>query len=85
MNELKIKLQSHETTHSTQIKALRLVFLLLPPPNYHLLRDLLSFLHRVAFNSSYNKMDASNLGTMFAPHILCPRKVSKHKVISCCM
>ena len=74
-------LQSHMSNdqkaaiHSRQIKALRLLFLLLPPENYQLLHDLLILLHRVASHQKQNLMSAINLGTMFAPHILCPRKV----------
>lgn len=74
-------LQSHmshdqkEAVHARQIKALRLLFLLLPPENYQLLHDLLILLHRVASHQKQNLMCAINLGTMFAPHILCPRKV----------
>nr|XP_053651858.1 uncharacterized protein LOC128701897 isoform X2 [Cherax quadricarinatus]XP_053651862.1 uncharacterized protein LOC128701897 isoform X2 [Cherax quadricarinatus] len=75
-------LQSHMSTdqkdlaHSRQIKALRLLFLLLPPENYQLLHDLLMLLHRVAAHQKENLMSAINLGTMFAPHILCPRKMA---------
>ncbi|XP_050740270.1 uncharacterized protein LOC127010358 isoform X1 [Eriocheir sinensis] len=75
-------LQSHmshdqkEAVHARQIKALRLLFLLLPPENYQLLHDLLILLHRVASHQKQNLMSAINLGTMFAPHILCPRKMT---------
>lgn len=80
-------LQSHmshdqkEAVHARQIKALRLLFLLLPPENYQLLHDLLILLHRVASHQKQNLMSAINLGTMFAPHILCPRKVGLTLVI----
>lgn len=76
-------LQSHMShdqkaaVHTRQIKALRLLFLLLPPENYQLLHDLLILLHRVASHQKQNLMSAINLGTMFAPHILCPRKVCR--------
>ncbi|XP_042218361.1 rho GTPase-activating protein 19-like [Homarus americanus] len=65
-----------ELTRARQIKALRLLFLLLPPENYQLLHDLLVLLHRVASHQKQNLMPAINLGTMFAPHILCPRKMA---------
>lgn len=68
--------EQKEVAHSRQIKALRLLFLLLPSENYQLLQDLLILLHRVAAYKEQNLMSAINLGTMFAPHILCPRKVS---------
>ncbi|XP_045612506.1 uncharacterized protein RhoGAP54D isoform X1 [Procambarus clarkii] len=75
-------LQSHmdddkkEHAHARQIKALRLLFLLLPPQNYQLLHDLLILLYRVTLHQKENLMSAINLGTMFAPHILCPRKMA---------
>lgn len=72
-----------EVTHARQIKALRLLFLLLPPENYQLLHDVLILLHRVAAHQKQNLMSAVNLGTMFAPHILCPRKVCTHTKIVC--
>lgn len=67
--------EQEELAQGRQVKALRLVFLLLPPENYQLLHDLLVLLHRVASHQNVNLMSAINLGTMFAPHILCPRKV----------
>ena len=77
MSDGKLKTNEEDSPRNIQIRALRLVFLLLPPPNYNLLRDLLHFLHSVSLKSRFNKMDAANLGTMFSPHILCPRKVCK--------
>lgn len=68
--------EQKEVVHTRQIKALRLLFLLLPPENYQLLQDLLILLHRVAAHQKQNLMSAMNLGTMFAPHILCPRKMT---------
>ncbi|KAF0305691.1 Rho GTPase-activating protein 19 [Amphibalanus amphitrite] len=62
--------------HNKQIKALQLLFLLVPAENYQLLKDLLFLLYKVSRKHSENKMNALNLGTMFAPHILCPRKMS---------
>ncbi|XP_068224333.1 uncharacterized protein RhoGAP54D [Palaemon carinicauda] len=68
--------EQKEVAHNRQIKALRLLFLLLPPENYQLLQDLLILLHRVTAHKEQNLMSATNLGTMFAPHILCPRKMT---------
>ena len=62
--------------HNKQIKALQLLFLLVPAENYQLLKDLLFLLYKVSRKHSENKMNALNLGTMFAPHILCPRKMT---------
>ena len=55
-----------------------MLVLLLPKENAEMLHQLLQLLHKVTVNAESNKMNALNLGTMMAPHILCPRKVSKH-------
>ncbi|XP_014668550.1 PREDICTED: rho GTPase-activating protein 19-like [Priapulus caudatus] len=75
------KLMNEESAHDAkvlarQVKAVQLLFLLLPPETYRLLRDLLNLLHRVTEVQEDNRMNADNLGTMFAPHILCPRKMT---------
>ncbi|CAL4140048.1 unnamed protein product, partial [Meganyctiphanes norvegica] len=69
-----------ELAYSRQIKALRLLFLLLPPENFQLLQDLLFLLNSVNRHQKQNKMSSINLGTMFAPVILCPRKISSLKL-----
>ncbi|XP_042868900.1 uncharacterized protein LOC122251229 isoform X4 [Penaeus japonicus] len=76
MHQSHMSQEQKEVAHSRQIKALRLLFLLLPSENYQLLQDLLILLHRVAAYKEQNLMSAINLGTMFAPHILCPRKMA---------
>ena len=43
-------------------------------------KDLLLFLHKVAENSERNKMNALNLGTLFAAHLMCPRKMSSEEL-----
>ena len=58
-----------------QLKALQLMILLLPRENAVLLECLLDLLHRAA-NTPENKMSASSLGVVFAPSLLCPRKVN---------
>lgn len=57
-----------------QVKALQLMFLALPPTNTLLLECLIDMLHRVS-RISENMMTAQSLGTVFAPCLLCPRKV----------
>jgi hypothetical protein len=57
-----------------QLKTLQLLFLLLPSDNYLLLECLIDLLHKVT-KSSGNMMTAQSLGTLFAPHLLCCRKV----------
>jgi len=64
-----------------QIRGLQMLVLLLPKENAEMLHQLLQLLHKVALNAESNKMNALNLGTMMAPHILCPRKVSKQSNI----
>lgn len=60
---------------SRQLQALQLLFLLLPRENMQLLDCLLNLLHRTVQEPS-NKMTADTLGTLFAPHIMVPRKMS---------
>jgi len=73
--QLQYKLQQHKQLHSLQ-----LLMLLLPDPNYNILKDLLLFLHKVAENSERNKMNALNLGTLFAAHLMCPREMSSEEL-----
>lgn len=69
-----------DLAHRRQVQALQLLFHLLPSVNRRLLQDLLMLLHSVCRRQVTNLMDASNLGTMFAPHILCPRKMSAQDI-----
>ena len=59
-----------------KIQCLQLLFLLIPEANYLLVRDLLKMLRQVVDNADQNKMTAANLATVFATHIMCPRKIS---------
>jgi len=59
-----------------KVQALQLLFLLIPEANFALLRDLLKLLFSVKDNAEYNKMTSHNLATVFATHLLCPRKLS---------
>ncbi|KAA0203180.1 hypothetical protein HAZT_HAZT004502 [Hyalella azteca] len=59
-----------------RIKALQLLLLLLPPCNFQLLKALLFLLHNIALHHLHNRMSACNLGMVFAPHIMCPRKMT---------
>ena len=61
---------------SRSIESLQLLFLLIPDANYDLLKDVLRFLKRISTHQNKNKMSASNLGTIFATHLMCPRKLS---------
>ena len=57
-------------------KVLHIIKLFCFQVNYTLLKDLLHFLNAVSKREDSNKMSASNLGTIFATHIMCPRKLS---------
>lgn len=65
------RLRAMRTT--SQVSALRYLFLMLQPCAYKLLRDVMELLHTVAQNEASNKMNASSLGILFAPHVLWPR------------
>ena len=64
------------------IESLQLLLLLIPDANYKLLKDMLNFLNRITQHEHKNKMSASNLGTIFATHLLCPRKLSAESLQS---
>ena len=65
-----------ESVRNKMVQCLQLLLLLIPEPNYKLLRDLMGLLKRVTDRQEDNRMTAGNLGTLFAPLILCPRKLS---------
>ncbi|XP_060575302.1 rho GTPase-activating protein 19-like [Ruditapes philippinarum] len=64
-----------------QMKALQLLMLLLPRENAILLECLLDLLHKAA-NVPDNKMSAGSLGVVFAPSLLCPRKLTPEEMHS---
>ena len=43
---------------------------------------MLKFLKRITLHEDKNKMSASNLGTIFATHLMCPRKLSAESLQS---
>lgn len=59
------------------MEALQLLLQLLPRANRSLLRLLLDLLHLTARQQDKNRMSASNLALMFAPHVLWPRHVRR--------
>lgn len=59
-----------------QLKSTQLLLLLLPSDNYCLLKYLLLLLNQIQNAQEKNKMTSKNLATLFAPHIICPRKMS---------
>ncbi|XP_035233902.1 rho GTPase-activating protein 19-like isoform X2 [Stegodyphus dumicola] len=64
-----------KTIYERQLKATKLLLLLLPPDNYCLLKYLLLLLNQIQNAQEKNKMTSENLATLFAPHIICPRKM----------
>ncbi|KAG8176420.1 hypothetical protein JTE90_018410 [Oedothorax gibbosus] len=59
-----------------QLKATKLLLMLLPVDNYCLLKYLLLLLNQIDNAQEKNKMTSENLATLFAPHIICPRKMT---------
>ena len=43
---------------------------------------MLKFLKRISLHQDKNKMSPSNLGTIFATHLMCPRKLSAESLQS---
>jgi len=72
--------QVAEMSGDKRLQALQLLTLLLPDPNYNILKDLLLFLHKVTISRDRNKMDSLNLGTLFAVHLMCPRKMPREEL-----
>ncbi|KAL3864167.1 hypothetical protein ACJMK2_005873 [Sinanodonta woodiana] len=58
-----------------QIKALQLMFLLIPRENAILLECVLDLLHKVS-NVPENRMSANSLGMVFAPGLICPKELT---------
>lgn len=58
-----------------KIQTLQLLIRLLPDENFRLLKSLLFLLHSAA-RSAGNLMTAESLGTIFAPHLLVPKRVA---------
>lgn len=70
---------SNQNRDNRLLRALQLLFLLLPAENRILLKDVLQLLHLTASHERKNKMCADSLATLFTPHLLCPRKVPSHE------
>ncbi|GBN19151.1 Rho GTPase-activating protein 19, partial [Araneus ventricosus] len=65
-----------QSVFERQLKATKLLLLLLPVDNYCLLKYLLLLLNQIQHCQEQNKMTSENLATLFAPHIICPRKMT---------
>ncbi|PNF26274.1 hypothetical protein B7P43_G02660 [Cryptotermes secundus] len=70
----------NQNRESRLLRALQLLFLLLPTENRILLKDILRLLHLTAKHEGKNKMSADSLATLFTPHLLCPRKLSPEAI-----
>lgn len=68
------------STNKKTLQALQLLLLLVPDANYRLLKDVLLLLHQISLREDRNKMSAANLGTIFATHLVCPRKLSAETI-----
>jgi len=75
MSKVCLSEREKQHAHEKQMKCLQLLMLLLPRENATFLQTLLSLLHRAA-RCPDNKMSASSLGVVFAPSLICPRKLS---------
>lgn len=57
------------------MKVVCLLLQMMSSSHYNLAKDLFVLLHKVTVFSEQNLMNADNLGAIFAPHMLCPKKV----------
>ncbi|WAR19240.1 RHG19-like protein, partial [Mya arenaria] len=73
----KLCLTAREKKHALekQVKSLQLLMLMLPRENAAFLETLFKLLSRTA-RCPANKMAATSLGVVFAPSLICPRKLS---------
>ncbi|XP_052778561.1 rho GTPase-activating protein 19-like [Mya arenaria] len=75
MSKLCVSEQEKKRALEKQIKSLQMLMLLLPRENAAFIETLLQLLHRCA-SCPENKMATASLGVVFAPSLLCPRKLS---------
>lgn len=68
--------RNEKASKARVLRALQLLFLLLPFENRRVLKTILGLLYLTASHVASNKMSAQNLATLFTPHLLCPRKLS---------
>ncbi|BHF72873.1 Rho GTPase-activating protein 19 [Sparganum proliferum] len=71
-NRVPLSPLDYKVAVAKQLKALRILRLLLPEKNQQLLRQFLDLLSRTLQLSHLNKMSADNLGTVFGPPLLAP-------------
>uniref|UniRef100_A0A0X3NXU7 Rho GTPase-activating protein 19 n=1 Tax=Schistocephalus solidus TaxID=70667 RepID=A0A0X3NXU7_SCHSO len=71
-NRVPLSPLDYKVAIAKQLKALRILRLLLPEKNQQLLRRFLDLLRRTVQLSHLNKMSAENLGTVFGPPLLAP-------------
>lgn len=72
-----------ETAEQRCLRVFQLLMLRLPKNNMTVTRRLVCLLNAVAEEAA-NKMDATALGTLFAPHLLCSREVQSNPVVFNC-
>lgn len=79
-NGLCVSSSQMKSISERQLKSTKLLLLLLPTDNYCLLKYLLLLLYQIQSSEQRNKMSSENLATLFAPHIMCPRKMSPEEL-----
>ncbi|XP_062129245.1 uncharacterized protein LOC133841010 [Drosophila sulfurigaster albostrigata] len=57
------------------LNSVQLLLLLLPEEHRELLKHIIEMLHAVSLHEQSNKMTATNLATIFTPHLICPRNL----------
>ncbi|CAG2117696.1 unnamed protein product [Medioppia subpectinata] len=73
ISELNPQVFSPNHKNCKKLVAIQLFLLLIPAPNRQLLLELLALFEKVLQNSDTNRMTSTSLGTLFTPHVLCPR------------
>ncbi|XP_067927896.1 rho GTPase-activating protein 19-like isoform X2 [Watersipora subatra] len=62
------------TKPETRLKVVSLLIQMLSLTHYNIAKSLFALLHQVSLLSTQNRMNADNLGSIFAPHVLCSKK-----------
>ena len=72
---LTVPLFAEISKEESRMKVVCLLLQMMSSSHYRLAKDLFTLLHKVTVFSQQNLMNADNLGAIFAPHMLCPKKV----------
>lgn len=66
-----------------KLKYVCLVLQMMSAAHYRIAHAVFAMLHEVALHASTNLMGADNLGSVFAPHMLCSKKVGSRPCEYC--